>query len=164
MARNEADREDLFAEAVALVRRWEGRVPGCPVPLIAGFKSQGDVSFYFGPDRVYHGDSEGRFRRAFIHGFLYRSHGETLTRMRRHRTDAETALLCRELGPEEMAAFRTEMIEHLTGLRQAFLGGDVTPLRRFPDEDVRLEADFALIIEKILDANSWLAPALVARR
>jgi hypothetical protein len=164
MARTETDRDDLFAEAVALTRRWEGVVPACPVPIMAGFKVNGDVSIYFGPDRVYHCDAEGRFRRAFIDGLLYRTHGETLSRMRRDRSEAETSLLRSELSAIEAEAFRDEMVTHLAELRQALLNGELTALRRFPSDDARIESDLAMMIGTIVNAQPWLAPALVTRR
>ncbi len=164
MARNEADRDDLFAEAIALVRRCEVRISGGSVPLLAGFKAQGDVSFYFGPDRVYHCDEQGRFRRAFIDGVLYRSQESGLSRLRRERTNAETTLWRAELTPEETIAFRAEMIDRLTHLRQALLTNELVILRRCPPEDDRLEADLSAAIATIIDAFPWLAPALVVRR
>lgn len=163
MARNEADREDLFAEAVTLVRRWEGTMPACSVPLLVGFKDRGDVSFYFGPDQVYHCDGDGRFRRAFVQGFLYRSHGDQLIRMRRHRTDTETALLRTEMTDEETTAFRNEMMAVLTELRQSFLNRTVTTLRQLPRDDAQIEAAIVTAIETILAADPWLAPVLVQR-
>lgn len=163
MARNEADREDLFAEAVTLVRRWEGTMPACSVPLLVGFKDRGDVSFYFGPDQVYHCDGDGRFRRAYVHGYLYRSQGDRLVRMRRHRTESETALLRTDLTQAETAAFRTDMVAALNQLREAWGTRTVTTLRQFPADDGRMDADILSAIETILAADPWLAPVFVQR-
>jgi hypothetical protein len=163
MARQEADRDDLFAEAVSLIRRWEGRMPACSVPVLAGFKAHGETSFYFEPDRVYHYDTEGRLRRAFIDGLLYRSREDTLTRLRRERTESETALLRSDLTSDEVVAFRTDMVAHLGRLRNALRDGVVTTLRRFPEADSKLESDFATVIGTIIDATPWLAPIIVRR-
>jgi hypothetical protein len=73
MSRNESDREDLMAEATALRRRVQLQVPGEALSIIAGFRDEGRVSIYFGPDPVYHFDEQGRLRRAFVAGRLYRT-------------------------------------------------------------------------------------------
>jgi hypothetical protein len=164
VARHEADREDLFAEAVTLSRRWEGTLPACSVPVFGGFKTSGDFSFYFGPDRVYHFDDEGRLRRAYVAGFLYRSHGDVLSRLRRERTTTETALLRSELTADESSAFREEMTANLAELRQAFDKRTAVTLRRFPDDDLQLEADLGAALDTIIAADPWLSPPLVRRR
>lgn len=163
MARQETDREDIFAEAVSLIRRWEGTVPVCSVPVLAGFKTHGDVSFYFGPDRVYHSDTDGRLRRAYVEGFLYRSHGDGLSRLRRERSETETALLRTDLSSDEIVVFRAEMAAHLRRLRDALVANASTTLRRFPEDDHRLESDLVTVIGTIMDATPWLAPAIVRR-
>lgn len=163
MARQESDREDMFAEAISLVRRWEGFMPACSVPMLAGFKPHGDLSVYFGPDRVYHCNIDGRLRRAFVDGFLYRSHGDGVSRLRRERSETETALLRTNLTPDEIAVFRVEMTAHLRRLRDALVTNAVTTLRRFPEDDHPLESDLAMVIGTIMDADPWLAPAVVRR-
>ncbi|HET6426106.1 MAG TPA: hypothetical protein VFG20_20615 [Planctomycetaceae bacterium] len=164
MARQEADREDLFAEAVTLTRRWEGTMPACSDTILAGFKTNGDSSFYFGPDRVYHFDDAGRLRRAYVAGFLYRSQGDVLSRLRRERTATETALLRSELTADESRVFRDEMTANLSQLRHAFGESTAVTLRRFPDDDVPLKADLGIMLDTIIAANPWLSPPLVRRR
>lgn len=164
MARNEADREDLFAEAVTLVRRVEGPLAGCAEPVLVGIKASGDSSFYFGPDRVYHVDGEGRFRRGFVAGLLYRSQGDRLTRLRRDRTETETALLRTEMTDHEAAEFQTAMHFHLRLLQAAITSGSWGGLRRHPVDDHSFEAEIAAMIDTILSTTPWLAPALVVRR
>jgi hypothetical protein len=164
VARVETDREDLFAEAVTLVRRVEGCLPTFPIAVLVGAKSNGDVSFYFGPDRVYHCDASGRFRRAFVEGLLYRSQGNSIGRLRRDRTETETALLRNDLTVDELDEFRSAMHEHLRSLQMAITSGVFAVLRREPVDDVDFEVRIAAIIETILSASPWLAPALVVRR
>ncbi len=163
MARNESDREDLFAEAVTLVRRAEA-VLANSVPILAGIKTNGDVSFYFGPDCVYHVDAAGRFRRAFVDGFLYRSRGDGLSRLRRDRTETETALLRTDLPDDEAMRFLTAMHDSLRTLRTAITTGTWTVLRQQPADDPLLGAEITTMIDTILSATPWLAPALVVRR
>lgn len=164
MARNEADREDLFAEAVTLVRRVEGQLAGCAESILAGIKASGDTSFYFGPNRVYHVDGEGRFRRAFVAGFLYRSQGDRLTRLRRNRTETETALLRIEMTDHEAAEFQTAMHDALRTFQTAITSGSWGVLRQQPVDDHSFETEIAAMIDTILSATPWLAPALVVRR
>ncbi len=164
VARTEADREDLFAEAATLVRRVEGCAHGSTTPFIAGIKTNGDSSFYFGPDRVYHFDDVGRFRRAFVDGLLYRSQGGRLIRLRRDRTETETALLRSELVDEEALAFQSAMQTHLRKLQASLTAGTFLVSRRHPAEDAAMETAIAAQIATILSATPWLAPALVARR
>jgi hypothetical protein len=109
MARQESDREDLMREATALVRRVELDVPGEPEPVVCGFHADGRLSVYFGSDPVYHFDPEGRLRRAFVDGHLFRTQGTTLACLTRVRTHAVTELRRRDLNPEELAAFFREM-------------------------------------------------------
>lgn len=164
MARQEADREDLFAEAVTLVRRMELILPDDAASILVGFKTTGDSSFYFNPDRVYHFDDAGRFRRAFVDRLLYRSQGDRLVRLRRDRTATETALLRSELADEETLAFQTAMQTHLRGLQAALTSATFRVSRRHPTEDAAIETAIAAQIDMILHATPWLAPALVARR
>jgi hypothetical protein len=91
MARTEADREDLMAEAVALVRRVELALPGQDEPLVCGFRRDGSFSVYVGQDPVFHFDSRLRLRRAYRGGKLYRTQGDTLaelTRVRRPKAES----------------------------------------------------------------------------
>ena len=58
MAHDDGHREDLSAEATALVRRAEFVAPAADrpndeSPLVAGFRRDGSLSVYFGEDPVY---------------------------------------------------------------------------------------------------------------
>ena len=107
MARHESDREDLMREATALVRRAELICPGETEPVIAGFRRDGRLALYFGPDPVFQFDPQHRLRRAYVAGFLYRTQGETLARLNRHRTQDQTLLVRHDLAPAELDTFRT---------------------------------------------------------
>src|SRR5262245_19900425 len=105
MSRHEADREDLMAEATALARRVKLSVPGEVERVVAGFRATGRLSIYFGGEPVYHFDAEGRLRRAFVNGLLYRTQGTTLARLRRERSAEVTELRRRDLSPTELRQF-----------------------------------------------------------
>ena len=66
MARDEHDREDLLAEARALVERVSLQIAGLEQPVFIGFRRDDSASFYLGADRVYQFTSEGQLRRAFV--------------------------------------------------------------------------------------------------
>lgn len=76
MARQEHDREDLLAEAVALVERIELRVGDWPQSVTAGFRRDGSASFYLTADEVYQFNTARQLRRAFLAGRLIKArHG-----------------------------------------------------------------------------------------
>ena len=163
MARHEADREDLMREATALVRRVEFRVPGVEEPVVAGWRATGWLSVYFGSDPVYHFDAEGRLRRAFVAGELYRSQGMTLARLRRGRTTDATLLERSDLSAGELAAFVGDAARRLTRLRDSLGRGEAVVTRQVPDEGSLTEA-LRGAVERILESGVGLAPAIKGKR
>lgn len=134
MARNEADREDLMREAVALKRRVKLRLLGESEPIVVGIRENGLWSVYFGSDPVFHFDAEDRLRRAFVGGCLFRSHGTGLSRLTRHRSDRETNLLRYDLSPQELAEFWSTAAPHLRGLAEAINNGTAKVQERIPGD------------------------------
>jgi hypothetical protein len=113
MARQESPREDLIAEATALIDRIEFTQQDGDL-IFAGFKRSGGLSIYFGEDPVYQFDDQGRLRRAFKSDLMYRSQSTTLTLLQRVRTEQETVLQSRDLSNEHCNAFLAEMATTLT--------------------------------------------------
>jgi len=135
MARQEQDREDLIAEATALVPRVELMVPPESEPIVLGVRPNGWFSVYWNPDRVFHFDEQGGLRRAFVDGSLYRSGREGLARLRRHREGTGmSALLRDDLAPTELAGFFDSMRESLQHLADRLDAGETTVLRQVPGE------------------------------
>jgi hypothetical protein len=134
MPRHEADREDLMAEATALRERVELAIPGEPENVVAGFRENGFFSLYFGPDPLFHFDAEGRLRRAFVAGDLYRSQGRTLSRLTRTRSGGEVHLVRYDLEPEELAQFLAEMREKLIRLQDAIERHTASVIAQVPPE------------------------------
>jgi len=157
MSRHETDREDLIAEATALQERVELQAPGAAAPAVAGFHRDGRLSIYFGPDPVYHFDPEGRLRRAFVDGNLYRSRGDTLSRLTRERTETTTSLVRHDLNQEELTNFLKRMRSRLEELQRQFAEGAIVVLRQVPSE-----ADVAGRVRRTLGelTTEVLAPAL----
>ena len=125
MARQENDREDLLADATALVERVEVAVAGFERPLVAGFRQDGSASIYFGAEPAYHFNSLGELRRGFVAGLLYKTErlsGTTLgglVSLKRHRAAGEVQLLRHDLTPDETCRFLDALANRLTILRQS---------------------------------------------
>jgi hypothetical protein len=118
MARHEAEREDLLAEARALVDRAEYQVPGLEPPLVAGFRRNGALSLFFGEDPALHWNSQGELRRAYAGGLLYKAEQGRLVALRRERTAQVTALVRHVLTDEEQRQFLDEQKARLLELRK----------------------------------------------
>lgn len=101
MAREEQDREDLMADATALVERAELQVDGLESTLIVGFRRNGAACIYVGAEPVFQFNASDELRRIFLEGDMIKAQGRRLVRMRRERTESETILHSRVLSPEE---------------------------------------------------------------
>ena len=162
MARSESDREDLMQEATALCQRAEFRVPQLPQTVVAGYRRDGSLSLFFGPDPIYHFDPLLRLRRAFVDGQLYRTQGQTLAQLTRVRTPTATELRRRDLTSQELA----EMLDAITGqiriLREA-LTQSAQCLRVVPDDD-ELGPRLVRSLDGALDKPIDLAPIIPGKR
>jgi hypothetical protein len=160
MARQESDRDDLFAELAALTPRMELRTAGPVETVFAGRReSTGGWSLFFGPDRVYHFDASGRLRRAYMDGFLYRSEGSTLSRLHRERSTAETSLLRHDLEIRELQAFLDVMFSAIRELVRGIQANSLRVVRVMPDDADALPM-LAKAMDAVLDADPPLAPAI----
>lgn len=137
MTRHESDKEDLIADAVALIDRAEYSMasedsqPHCIVTV--GFRSDRSLSVYFDQDPFYQFDSAGLLRRSFANNFLYRSQGTTLARLQRERSDGAVSLMRTDLTPYELHEFGNRMTQQLTLLKAAILSGAAQRLRTVTD-------------------------------
>jgi len=162
MARREEDREDLIREATALIVRGEWQVAGISEPVVAGFRRGGELSVYFGGDPCFHFDVNGRLRRAFADGFLYRTQGATLARLERKRTDTQTELHRTDLDEVECERFLFSARQQLEQFREQLACGAATLLREVPD-DSDIEAKLISKLSEILN-DLQLAPPIPTRR
>lgn len=162
MARHESEREDLIREAVALLPRAEFSLPELPEPLTIGLRNQA-ASFFFGQDQVYHFDPDGRLRRAFVAGFLFRSQHNGLARLERIRTETETQLLQSQLTSEELLQFRRQMHTRLQQVLVALSENNLKLLRSVPPD-----TDWTILItsrlHSICTADPWLSDTIRVRR
>jgi hypothetical protein len=160
MAREESDREDLMREATALRRRIELQIPGLAETVIAGFRAEGRLSIYFGPDPVYQFDEQGGLRRAFVAGRLYRSEGNTLAKLTRVRTPQQTELQREDLDPESLRTFLDRMRSVLRELLSALRKSAAQTVQQVPPGDERIAPDLAAALDRILARTNALAPGI----
>ena len=137
MARVERDREDLLAEATALVERVELELPGRPDHVLIGFRASGCGSLYLGPDEAYHFNTDGALRRAYRDGVLYKAERGRLVGLWRQRTSQEVQLIRRELDPAATAEFSARLSTRLEELQQALVEKPFRVMGQVPsDADV----------------------------
>lgn len=156
MARDEQDREDLLADAVALVHRAELRTVGSAESIVVGFRSNGCASVYFGADPAYHFNTRNQLRRAFVDGALYKAERGLLVALARQRRSDEVCLLRRDLGVEETAAFLAGARARLQQLADALAAGACTILGQVPP-DADVTGRTTVWLDKLL--GSPLSPA-----
>ncbi len=121
--RIEVDREDLLAEATALVDRVEWQVSGFAEPIVIGFRRSGDASIYLGADPVYQFTAAGALRRAYADGQLIKAVRGRLVAMTRHRTESLVELRSRELTADEQASLLGRLGKGMAAVRDAACAG-----------------------------------------
>ncbi|MCA8997440.1 MAG: hypothetical protein KDA80_10640 [Planctomycetaceae bacterium] len=159
MARNESDREDLYAEFASALARWELNVPFQNLPIVAAIRKDGRLSIYLTPDRCYHFSSQGGLMRAFVDGFLYRTQGNTLARLRRFRSETESELLRHDLRKLELTQFGLETLASLQPVAASLADGQVTVLRSEGNM-----TELAIRLASICRKPLVLAPAFPTRK
>lgn len=160
MARIEEDREDLYGEATAYPQRGEFALSEDEYDvLFVGLKPGMKAAFYFGADPVYQFDGQGKLRRVYREGALYRSQGTTLAQLLRERTAEQTTLVRHDLSPAELQTVLAEMRTHLQDIQQRLRDHKLPLLRCTIDADAFFEA-VQNACQTILDQRDPLAPAL----
>lgn len=161
MAKQE-DREDLMREAVALPDRVELSVDGFESLITIGFRSNSAMSIFIGQDPVYQFDPEGRLRRAFVDGLLYRSQHTTLAMLKRERTETQTLLLRTDLADDALLKFRDTMRRSLELLEQKLESTAFRAVRSVPESVCHISR-IQTALASVLRAESWLSPAIRRR-
>jgi hypothetical protein len=146
MARERQDREELLAEATALVERAELMVEGESQPVIAGFRRDGCLSLFFGPERVYQFNTRHALRRAYVAEKLYKAEKGRLVALDRRREAGAVYLVRHELDQAESERFLDDMIRRLNSLLHALAGQRFTVAGQVPVN--------AAVAERVRD---WLA-------
>ncbi len=150
MARQEYDREDLFAELAAYPRRLEILSAGEPSAITVGFRGGGAASVYFGAEPVYHFNSLRELRRAFWGGRLYKAENRRLAALERRREPAQTVLVRHDLSPAEQAEFLRDTLNRLRCLAALLAGGAYAVGRQTPEGE-RLVGDLAGWLAELTD-------------
>lgn len=133
MARQEHDREDLLAEAKALVERIHLQAAGLKEAVTVGFRRDHSASFYFGAQHVYQFNSAGSLRRAFVGDLLYKAEGGKLVSLRRERGPDLVTLLRHDLGPAETVLFFDTMRGYFDALHHALAKQQFTVMGQVPE-------------------------------
>ena len=81
MAIEEHDREDLLRDGRTMPVR--GEVVAGELTILVGFRSQGQLSLYWGSQRVFQFDEAGRIRRVFFEGRKFAADSGDLLELRR---------------------------------------------------------------------------------
>jgi hypothetical protein len=133
MARREEHREDLLAEATALVERAEFQIAAESAPVVIGFRRNGAAGIYFGQDAAYQFNPANQLRRAFVDDRLFKADRGRLASLVRLRTEDEVQLVRHDLDPAEMYAIMAQMGVRIARLREELLSGQAKALRQVPD-------------------------------
>jgi len=120
MPREEAERENLLRDAIALRDRGEYRVPGFAEPVTIGFHPRGGCAIFVGQDPVYHFNSQWELRRAYMRMKLYKAEQRRLVELNRVRTADQTELRRHELSAAEQTDFLAAAQETITRLKAGF--------------------------------------------
>ncbi len=133
MARHQQDREDLLAEAKALVERASLKIPALADEVIVGFRTNGSASFYFGPDPVFQFASSGALRRAYVDGLLYKAENGRLVSLERRRTPKAVEMLRHELSDQRQQALIELARQQLNALSEALQMGTCHLVGQVPE-------------------------------
>ncbi len=162
MARESADRDDLMAEAVTLLPRVEFVIRDPALEIVAGRRTDGRWSVFFGGDPVYHFDAQHRLRRAFVEGVLYRSQGTTLARLTRQESSAQTVLLRHDLADDELKIFWLTLRRHLQFIADAWSQWQILMRSTIPP-DAEYLPELVSAINHVLNTGGALSPAITKR-
>ena len=183
MARQESDKEDLIVEATAICPRGEFvNVAGfkfdtvTTVSVFTGFRKDDGCVIYFGQDPVYQFNKAGQLRRIFADGMLYRTQGNSLAMLQRHRSASQTTLQRTDLSGDELAAIIQKMKREICDLanlieqgmqldRLVVADSDVIhrPSGDLPEANAYCE-QLQAFLKSILNQTQPLAPALPTKK
>jgi hypothetical protein len=121
VAREIHEREDLLRDARALVPRVKMRVTiaGREQEVFAGFRGEA-LSLYFGDDPVYHFNSHGELRRAFVDNQLIKAEGARLVILKRKQSPTESLLERQAHDASAEQGLISRMTASLADLARAF--------------------------------------------
>jgi hypothetical protein len=132
VAKFEQSREDLLAEATALVERIELALPAESANVVIGFRKTGAASLYFGEDPAYHFNSAGQLRRAYLDGQLLKAEREQLITMTRQPNAGEVQLRSRMLTAAQSSDVLEALSRRVTALERNLANGHFQIVGQMP--------------------------------
>jgi len=134
MVRKVQDREDILNEASALVARAACAVHGFDEDVIFGFRRDGSVAIYLGPDPVYQFNSQSQLRRIYRNKILLKAKNGRLVELERQLDKRAVAWAERELSDEQTTTLLLELRQHLDDLFEALSTDRFKLLRQVPQD------------------------------
>ncbi|TWT97518.1 hypothetical protein [Neorhodopirellula pilleata] len=125
MAKREADREDLFAEGVNLPQR--GRLTGPnSQQWIIGWRCEDAMSLFVEQDPVFHFNTRGELRRAYVEGRkLAAEDGRLCELVRSDDTSSKLSLFRQILDPSQTNQVQVAIKQSLAEIRDHWFGEDI---------------------------------------
>jgi hypothetical protein len=174
MAREVQEREDLLRDATALVQRVELKILNAdeagfasksqiedrlPDNLFAGFRSQGEMSVYFGNDPVYQFTRVGSLRRAFSHGQIIKAQQGDLISWQRHRTNQRVEMIPHKLNSHEQCDWLAVMCQRLLSLQHVLETNAYQLVGQFPADGDPVNGDVVSRLHQWLVAHQEIQVA-----
>jgi hypothetical protein len=103
-----------------------------------GFRGE-SLSLYFGEDPVFHFNTQGQLRRAFVSDELIKADRGRLVGLARERSESEVALVSRHLDATAEAQVVAESERRLQDLRASLSAGDLAVRGQVPADGDALE-------------------------
>ena len=127
------------------------------MPVVVGRRGEQAWSLYFGPDCVFHFNSAGELRRAFMAGRIIKAEAGHLVSLTKQRTDSAVNLLRHEFSPQEQSEFLNLLVENVQLLLSSLEEGTAEVSREIPEGEGVLQV-----------LHEWLAtlvlpPAVAAK-
>ncbi|MEM7313511.1 MAG: hypothetical protein AAF497_10200 [Planctomycetota bacterium] len=133
MARQEVPKEDLIAQATALVRRIEFRTGSDQPLIVVGFRKDDSASIYFGEHPVYQFNSNHELRRAHIEAGMLKAEQRELVRMEKRRTESEVQLIRHVLSADEKSKLLDDIRSRFDEISDSIEQGLCEVTRQVPE-------------------------------
>ena len=117
MAKQEYDREDLLRDGKQMPVRAECQIDG--VAVVIGFRRQGQVSLYFGPDPVFQFNVARELRRVFYNRRRFAAIQGKLCELTRHVEGGKVQFVSGEIDANDELAILGVLYENLGKLQMA---------------------------------------------
>ena len=136
MSRRVEARENLLRDATALSPRAQLRVPteDQSWEVFVGFRKYQALSIYFGEDPVFHFNSSGQLRRAFVDDRLMKAEQGRLIELRSERSDSSVVLQRHELDDNQQRHFCDQLAQRLRVLTEAISKGLLRVESQIPED------------------------------